>query len=88
MCLATALYIDSQIIKHYQQFILDIVSNDCSFCAIEEGTGKIIGAVIASINLPFDETMEDDDVNILYLMKMCLKYDKSSDDHSLLAPFE
>lgn len=45
------------------------VSDGNSFCAIEEGTGKMIGVAIASVNFTLDETVENNNVNILRLIK-------------------
>ncbi|XP_011495021.1 PREDICTED: uncharacterized protein LOC105359948 [Ceratosolen solmsi marchali] len=59
--LATSLFINSYTLIKYLQFILKAVTERNSFCAIEEGSGKIVGVAIASINYPFDETMENDD---------------------------
>lgn len=38
----------------YERFLLEAVRERCSFCAIEEGTGRIVGTVIGSVKYRWD----------------------------------
>ncbi|OXU21909.1 hypothetical protein TSAR_008115 [Trichomalopsis sarcophagae] len=84
-CASSTLYIDSNTINKYQKFILDLISNSNSFCAIEEGTGEIVGVAMTKITLTEEENYEEENriltskdvFNVLKLEKALLKEAKS-----------
>ncbi|KAJ8667117.1 hypothetical protein QAD02_008779 [Eretmocerus hayati] len=65
-CLAETLDIDIETIRKYQEYILDILSDWNSFCAIEEGSGRVVGVIIADCVIVQDESYED----VPYLLRL------------------